>query len=163
MSVSPTTVAAQLRELIQLWGDATQEEVAKKFGVRREYISRVLNGLDPSEQFKASVTAMLDLAKQRHGRAEPPVTNAMVEEALATNPTSPADLVIRQISDEVMELVKSANNDLGRLGWLLEELRALRREKADWGEGEEHGLTPDHERAIRSVLADERRTKKRSA
>jgi hypothetical protein len=56
--------------LIEVLGEPSQEEIGQLLGVRREYISRILNGLEPSDALMRSIDAQLALARRAPGVRE---------------------------------------------------------------------------------------------
>lgn len=122
MPPTSNKVGIQLGRLIHLWGDPTQEEVAKRLGVRREYISRILNGLEPSEQLRRAIEVSLMHAEENDEPTmhewNPPPTSVREEPAVAES-------ILSDVQSEIEKLIALAGADVGRLGWLREELRAL--------------------------------------
>lgn len=62
-NVAMSNSTAQIKELMHVLGNIGQDEMAKRLGIRREYVSRILNGTVPSKQLQVSIAAMLAIQR----------------------------------------------------------------------------------------------------
>jgi transcriptional regulator with XRE-family HTH domain len=103
-----------------------QEDVARELGIAREWLSKIENG-------KVAVSAEVFLAFERlereHGVTSD-VNPAAVQEAPAAY--GPADRLRGEIRGDVETTIAAAGDDVGRLGWIREQVRAHVTPPASW-------------------------------
>lgn len=160
-STSPLPLRERLKRAQKHLGlNATQ--LADELDITPEWLSKIVNGRVAGS---GDIGLRLDAFLRNRGlepRSILELEPASIEgDAVAEDRghySVPADQLRQSIRAEAEKAILSAGNDIGRLGWLLEELRSLR--PAHW-EGQ-HEVTPDHERAIRATKAEERGEKERT-
>lgn len=130
MLPSDPSSATKLRVLIEARGNPTQEEIAKALGVRREYISRILNGLEPSDQLKRAIELMLKDAQSANPSTSGFTVQAVHEKSEETD--SGADEKRRALQAHFSEVIRQAGDDTDRLGWIAIQLREHLRAPASW-------------------------------
>ena len=117
-----------------LWGNPMQEIVAKRLGVRREYVSRILNGLEPSEQLKRAIDAMLVHARAKvEGEGmDPPISDLLATPVGMEVREPAADEKRRQLRAFLERVISEAGEDLDRLGWIAVQLNEHLQLPASW-------------------------------
>ncbi len=120
-----------MRELIDLLGSPTQEKVAKRLGVRREYISRVLGGHEPSEQFSRLILVELQMARLVAGSSLP--APAVLREPVTPYGAAPnVTELVAQLRDRFQALLVAAGSDPERLYHVSHELRRIEDDAQAW-------------------------------
>jgi transcriptional regulator with XRE-family HTH domain len=114
---------------MELLRTPTQDDIAKQLGVRREYVSRILNGLEPSDQLKKAIQMALEREWARRGEEREAIINGELEPALVGEDAPPPPTVPstedkrRQIRDQLDEIIRAAGDDLDELSWILIQLK----------------------------------------
>lgn len=110
---------------MRAWRDAeglTQEEAARKLGVAREWLSKIENNKTP---VSAELYLKLQALQREDDFTRRQASQPKVTDVPAGYQSSPVDTLKGEIENELERLRASAGDDIGRLGWLRQELRVL--------------------------------------
>ena len=148
---------------LKAWREAsglTQEELGRKLGVTREWIGKLETTARP---ISASIQLKMAALKREQEFSGP---REHVQEEASGYGTRAAKDLTRDIRKIVDEAIATARDDLARLGWIREQLRAHLRPPSHWEEedafsDDPNKLSPLHSQVVREVLAEERKRQRR--
>jgi len=134
-----------------------QEEMGAELGVTREWISKLENR---REDFSELI--ILKLKALQHGGSSMAVGEPS---SLFGGPAPNEEALVDELDKSFQEIISSAKGDLGRLGWIREQLAAHLAIPGHWKEKKSRDripstLSPAHSDAMRRVLSQERRQAK---
>jgi transcriptional regulator with XRE-family HTH domain len=128
----------RFREIRTLLGGLTQQQLADRLALSRNYIAKIESGKkEPSTRVLRSLEDLLRVHSVH------PKSTMGAEEARSDYNGAALVLLRDQVEEELRGLLEFGGNDLGRLGWLREELRALSRRIHRQPDAEENAAVRD--------------------
>ena len=163
MSNFPQETSKRIREKTG-W---SQAELADRLMISRNYVALIEMGRkQPSARLLSQLTSMLDEVEKGNSPDSP---SSEAHRPANDKHRRPADVqdkasdqvrlgqLSRQVYDLIDAIIEAADHDVGRYGWILEQLRSHLQAPAHWSHSSEI-----HDRVLQEVLDEEKVTEKLS-
>lgn len=121
----------------------TQAELAKRLFISRDYISQIENGREPSAGLKQQVELLERVGIPGSNNADPVGTATEAQSSYGA-----ADSLKKEIRSTIEETIRMTGDDVGKLGWLREQVFRYASTPEHWD---------IHEKVLADVLAEEKR------